>query len=99
MEPPYTIEQLRELIAPIAKKHGVRRVALVGSYSRNQATANSDVDLHIDKPITTTLYQLAAFKEDVENRLQLPIDLVTSDIRDQRFLEKIKPQEVTLYEQ
>ena len=46
----YTIEELREIITPIAIQHNVEKVYLFGSYARGEATENSDVDLrHIHK--------------------------------------------------
>lgn len=35
----YTIDQIRRLVAPIAKQYGVERVYLFGSYATNTATA------------------------------------------------------------
>ena len=53
----YTLQQLRAIISPIAKRHGVKRVSEFGSYGRGQATASSDVDLSIEKgKIQTMLY-------------------------------------------
>ena len=42
---PYSIEQLRDIITPIARQHGVKRVYLFGSYARGTATDRSDIDL------------------------------------------------------
>ena len=39
----YTMQELREKIAPIAKKHGVKRVSVFGSYGRGEATPQSDI--------------------------------------------------------
>lgn len=40
--PPYSIDELRRIIAPIAQEHGVESVSLFGSYSRGTASAGSD---------------------------------------------------------
>ncbi len=40
----YTINVIRGIMAPIAKKHGVKKVYLFGSYARVEATPSSDVD-------------------------------------------------------
>ena len=45
----YTIDELREIVAPIARKYGLRAAYLFGSYARNEATENSDVDILIDR--------------------------------------------------
>lgn len=99
MMTPYTLNDLKALIGPIARKHGIKRVSVFGSYGRNQAGAQSDVDLHIEKGIEKTLLELIAFQQEVEEALCLPVDIVTSDIRDKAFLAHIKADEVPLYEQ
>ncbi|MFR7744651.1 MAG: nucleotidyltransferase family protein [Acutalibacteraceae bacterium] len=44
----YSIDEIREIVAPIAKQHGVDKVFLFGSYARGDATPASDVDLCVD---------------------------------------------------
>ena len=43
----YTLEQLKELIAPIAEKYRLSAVYLFGSYARGEQTPDSDVDLYV----------------------------------------------------
>lgn len=95
----YSIEELRAIITPIARKHGVKRVAVFGSYGRNQATADSDVDLFIEKGKIRTLVHLLAFQLDTEEALNTHVDLIASDTHDKEFIDLIKPDEVTIYEQ
>ena len=45
----YTIEQLRERIAPVAEKYQLRAVYLFGSYAKGEATDESDVDILVDR--------------------------------------------------
>ena len=45
MEGHYTVNQIRDIVVPIAIQHGVKSVSLFGSYASHQATADSDVDL------------------------------------------------------
>ena len=94
---PYTIEELKRMIAPIARAHGVKSVALFGSYSRGAATAESDVDLLIEKGQARSLYQLSGFRLDVEDALQLPVDIVTTEASDREFVDMISKDRVLLY--
>lgn len=95
----YTLQQLQAIIAPIAKKHGVKRVSVFGSYGRGQATPSSDVDLSIEKGRIQTMLQYFAFVHEIQDALQCHVDVITSDIRDQSFLEAIRKDEVKIYEQ
>ena len=45
----YTIEELRRIIAPIAKKYGVSRIFLFGSTARGTDGPDSDIDLRVEK--------------------------------------------------
>ncbi len=93
----YTIEELRNVIAPIARQHGVQSVSLFGSYSRGTAGADSDVDLKIEKGQLKSLFQICGFRLAVEDALKLPVDLVTSESSDRSFLDIIAKDEVVLY--
>ena len=44
----YTIDQIRDLLAPVFHKNNVRKAMLFGSYSKGTATKASDVDLLVD---------------------------------------------------
>lgn len=94
---PYSIDELRQIIAPIAQAHGVESVSLFGSYSRGTALTGSDVDLKIEKGQLRSLFQLSGFRLDVEDALKLPVDLVTSEASDRAFLDSIQKDEVLLY--
>lgn len=94
---PYSIEELRAIVAPIARAHGVASVSLFGSYSRGTADAHSDVDLKIEKGALRSLFQLSGFRLAVEDALKLPVDLVTSEASDRLFLDTIQKEEVLLY--
>lgn len=41
----YTIEEIKNIVEPIARKYGVARIYLFGSFARGDVTENSDVDL------------------------------------------------------
>ena len=94
---PYSIEELRAIVAPIARAHGVASVSLFGPYSRGTADAHSDVDLKIEKGALRSLFQLSGFRLAVEDALKLPVDLVTSEASDRSFLDTIQKEEVLLY--
>lgn len=94
---PYSVEELRSIVSPIAQKHGVASVSLFGSYSKGEADAHSDVDLKIEKGALRSLFQICSFRLAVEDALKLPVDLVTSESSDKAFLDMIAKDEVLLY--
>lgn len=83
---PYTIDEIKRRIQPVAEKYGLRAIYLFGSYARGEATPQSDIDLIIDTSGSTirSLLQLAAVYNDLEEALGVGIDLVTQDSLEQQ---------------
>ena len=75
----YTVDEIRKIIEPIAKKHQLPAVYLFGSYARGTATESSDIDLLIDTAGTalTSLFSLGALYCELEEAFQKKVDLVT----------------------
>ena len=44
-----SVNEITERITPVAQKYDLRAVYLFGSYARNEATEESDIDLLIDR--------------------------------------------------
>ena len=61
------------------------------------ASADSDVDLKIEKGRLSSLFQLISFRLAVEDALKLSEDLVTSEASDHAFWDTIGRDEVLLY--
>ncbi len=97
MESRYSVGQLKSIIGPIARQYGVQSVFLFGSYAGGSARSDSDVDLKIEKGRLKSLLELSAFRLAVEDALQLPVDLVTTQSVDRDFLREIEKNEVLLY--
>ncbi len=97
MTKPYTIHQIQSIVSPIAKEHGVSSVALFGSYATGTATADSDVDLKIEKGRLRSLFQISGLRLELEDALHVPVDLITSESSDKAFLASIAKDEVLLY--
>ena len=97
MEARYTINQIRDIVAPIAMRHGVKSVSLFGSYASNRASKGSDIDLKIEKGKLVSLLDLCRFRLDLEDALQIPVDLVTTQCSDPDFISEIEKSEVLLY--
>jgi len=93
----YTIAEIKSIISPIAKAHGVNRVYLFGSYARGDATENSDIDLWIESGRINTLFALGAFYSDLEEGLKKTIGITTEDAISENFRNQIKDEELILY--
>ncbi|MCM1102096.1 MAG: nucleotidyltransferase domain-containing protein [Clostridium sp.] len=91
------IENVSKLVTPIAQKYGADRVALFGSRAKNTATETSDYDFVISKGKIQSLFQLAAFIDELEMAFGKNVDVITDTSNDIGFLERIKKDEVVVY--
>ena len=64
-------------IREIAQSHGATRVRVFGSVARGEQRSSSDLDLLVDLAPRRSLLDLIAIKQDVEDLLGLPVDVVT----------------------
>jgi predicted nucleotidyltransferase len=92
------IKRLSEIIRPVAIKYGVEAVYVFGSFARNEANEKSDYDFYINKGNIKNLFQLSAFRMELEDILQKNIDIVTEKVRDLRLKQEIEKDKVLLYE-
>ena len=44
----FSLDEIKERLAPIAAEYGVNKILLFGSYSRGTADSESDLDFYID---------------------------------------------------
>lgn len=99
MQRMYSVGELKECLAPVFRKNGVRRATLFGSYAKGLASASSDVDLMVD----SGLRGLAFFGllEDVCQSLGCDVDLIdqTQIVPDSRVDREIRRTGVVIYEQ
>jgi uncharacterized protein len=90
----------REEICRIAASHGATDIRLFGSQARGEAGTASDLDFLVKLAPGRTLLDLVAIKQDLEDLLCRPVDVVTEEslspyIRPQvlKELKPIKPEE------
>ena len=69
------LDELRKITPLLSKKYGVTKLGIFGSYARDQASEESDVDIvyQIAKP---NLFITVHIKEELEHALKMPVDLI-----------------------
>lgn len=83
----YSIEEIRQIVTPIAMKYCLPAIYLFGSYARGAANECSDVDLLVDTTGTglKSLLTLGALYNDLEEALGKRINLITVSSLQQRL--------------
>ena len=71
----FTIDFIKEQIAPIARKYGVDSIYVFGSYARGEATGDSDVDLLVFGGANFKPANIFALAEDIRKILDKEVDM------------------------
>jgi uncharacterized protein len=64
-------------ILRVSRQHGALRVRIFGSVARGQANVTSDLDILVDMEPRSSLLDLVAIKQDLEDMLGCKVDIVT----------------------
>lgn len=94
----FTLEEIKEKVVPIAMSYGIQSLGVFGSYARNEANDESDVDICVEKGSLRSLLQYFAFVHELEKALDCHVDVVTTEIEDTNFLNRVLKERVMLYE-
>jgi len=94
----YTIDEIREKSIPIAQQYGIQRLGLFGSYARGEEKEDSDLDFLISKGKLRGLFQYMGFVQELEDAFGCHVDVISDGINDTDFLNRIRKDEVLLYE-
>ena len=97
----YTKEEIREIVKPIAINRNITRVFLFGSYARNEATRESDLDFCIDAPSIKSLFTISGVRRDLCDAFGKDIDLITQSSlqynKDRAFVETVNRERELVY--
>ena len=73
------VAEKREKILKIAQKYGARNVRLFGSAARGRTSISSDVDFLVEMEPGSSLLDIVAIKQDLEDLLGCKVDVVTEN--------------------
>lgn len=69
-------QKLYSDIVEFLKSKGATKVAVFGSYVRNEETTDSDIDVMVDFDKPITLLDFVGFQLDLEDKIGIKVDLV-----------------------
>lgn len=70
------LEDIKQQITLIAKRHKIKKAGIFGSYANNSYTQDSDVDILVELEDNLSLLDFVRIKLDFEDSLQKKVDLV-----------------------
>lgn len=93
-----TFYDIKTRIVPVLKRQGVSKAALFGSFARNEAGQNSDIDLLVKLDKSKTLLDLVALKLELREKLKMKVDLLTYDSINPLLKSRILKEQKLIYE-
>ncbi|MGM0482849.1 MAG: nucleotidyltransferase family protein [Patescibacteria group bacterium] len=66
-------------IEPVLRKHNIKRASLFGSFARGDGDFDSDVDILVEFPEGSDLFDLVDLKTELTEILGRDVDIVTFD--------------------
>ena len=85
------IEKIKEVVAPILRRHGVAKAFIFGSYAKGKQNEDSDVDILIeyDPRARKSLFARAKIINELKDALQKDVDVVTEGSLSRHFREEV----------
>jgi predicted nucleotidyltransferase len=71
------VTSIREQITPILRDRGVLRAGVFGSYARGEESSGSDLDLLVELPPGSSLFDLVGLQLDLSEELGVEVDAHT----------------------
>lgn len=90
------IEEIKQKILPILKKHGVTKAGVFGSVVRGEAREDSDIDILVEIESDISLLDFVGIKLEIEEALGRKVDLVEYKTIKPLLKEKILSEEVAI---
>ena len=96
----YTIEEIKKILKKLLKNMTVENVVLFGSYAKNEATKDSDLDFVIDTKEKLIGFKLFSLITKIEETFNKDIDAFEKSeiIKNSKIDEEIKRTGVIVYE-
>lgn len=92
-----TLKQIKEKLLPILHSHKIYEIYLFGSYSRGEATRDSDIDIYCESGDIRTLYDQVDLEDEIREKLGKKVDIVfIGSIMHEYFKEQLDKDKIKL---
>jgi predicted nucleotidyltransferase len=84
-------------IVAFLKSKGAKKVAVFGSYVRDEETPKSDIDVLTEFPDDMSLMKFVRIQRELSEYIGVKVDLLTEENISPYFKEDVKKQMIVLY--
>jgi len=93
-----TFYDIKSRILPVLVRQGVLKASLFGSFARNEAARNSDVDILVKLAKNKSLLDLVALRLELMKKLGKKVDVLTYDSINPLLKDRIMKEQKLIYE-
>ncbi len=90
-------EEIFEKIAQVLKNKGARKIAIFGSYARNEQKPGSDIDIIVEFSGRKSLLELVRIERELSEILGIRVDLLTEKSISPYLIDSIKQEMESIY--
>jgi predicted nucleotidyltransferase len=91
-------QEICKNVVSILERYGAKKIAIFGSYARDEAKPESDIDILVDFSERKSLLDLVGIEQELSDVLGLKADLVTEKSISPYLIDKIKREMEVIYE-
>lgn len=90
------IDKYKPTIVPILIKNDVNEAGIFGSFARNEATEDSDIDILVKFKGRKSLFDLARLELELEKESKRKVEVITYDSISPLIRERVLKEEVKI---
>jgi predicted nucleotidyltransferase len=91
-------EALFKNIISLIKKHGAKKIAVFGLYSRGEEKPKSDIDILVEFSERKSLLDIVGIEQELSDALGMKVDLLTEKSISPYLIGRIKKEMKVIYE-
>ena len=89
--------ELCNIITSVLKGHEAKKIAVFGSYARDDAVAESDIDILVEFKDAKSLLDLVRIERELSETAGINVDLLTEKSISPYLIDSIKKEMLVLY--
>ncbi|NQE44906.1 hypothetical protein C5S31_02625 [ANME-1 cluster archaeon GoMg2] len=91
-------KELFKKIVTTLERYGAKKIAIFGSYARDEAKPESDIDILVDFSERKSLLDLVGIEQELSDVLGVKADLLTEKSISPYLIDRIKSEMEVIYE-
>ena len=89
-------EKIKEAVEML-KRHGAKEIKIFGSYVRDEAREDSDLDILVEFSERKSLLDLVGIEQELEEALGIKVDLLTRKSISPYLIDRIEKEAVVVF--